>query len=67
MDRKIEKIRGRYDDGSCGVPDHQMFRDIHSLLGYIDQMHRRMVEQAAEEAVQAAFHALEECADQRVH
>lgn len=59
MERKFKEIRQRYDDVVCGVSDYQMFRDIRSLLGYIDRLHGRMVEQAAEEAVRAAFHSLD--------
>ena len=58
MDRKYKEIRGRYDDVVCGVTDYQMFQDIRALLGYVDQLHQRMVDQAAEKAVQAAFQAL---------
>ncbi|MDF1551411.1 MAG: hypothetical protein P1P84_00040 [Deferrisomatales bacterium] len=67
MDQKFKEISGRYDDVVCGVSDYQMFRDIRSLLAYIDQLHSRLVEQAAEDAVRATFLSLGDGADQRVH
>ena len=67
MDRKLKEIQGRYEDVLCGVSDYQMFRDIRSLLRYIDEIHQRMVDQAAEEAVQAAFMALGDGVDQQIH
>ena len=67
MDQKFKDINNRYADVVCGVSDHQMFRDIRSLLSYIDQLHRRLVDQAAEEAVRAAFLSLGDGADYRLH
>lgn len=67
MDRKFKKIRGRYEDVLCGLSDYDMFRDIRSLLGYIDQLHRQLVDQAAEEAVRAVFLSVGDGEDYRVH
>ena len=67
MEQKFKEISGRYEAVVCGVSDYQMFRDIRSLLGYIDQLHQRLVEQAAEEAVRAVFLSLGDGADYRVH
>ena len=67
MDRKLKQIRGRYEDVLCGVSDYDMFRDIRSLLGYIDQLHRQLVDQAAEEAVRAAFRSLGDGNDLLLH
>jgi hypothetical protein len=67
MDRKFKEIKDRCDDVVCGVSDYQMFRDIRSLLGYIDQLHHRLFEQAAEEAVRAAFLSLGEDANHPIH
>ena len=60
MGRNFKEIRNRYDDVVCGVTNDQMVQDVNALLGYIDQLHQRLVEQAAEGAVQAAFRALED-------
>lgn len=67
MDRKFKEISGRYDDVVCEVSDDQMFRDIRSLLGYIDQLHQQLVDQAAEESVRAVFQSLGDGADYQVH
>ena len=67
MDRKLKEIKDRYDDVGFGVSDYQMFRDLRSLLGYVDQLHHRLFEQAAAEAVRAAFLTLGDDANQPIH
>jgi hypothetical protein len=67
MERKLKEISDRYADMLGGVSDHQMFQDIRALLGYVDQMHRQLMDHAAEEAVQAVFLSLEDEANHRVH
>ena len=66
MDGKYREIRDRYHDEVFGVTDHQMSRDISSLLQYIDQLHH-LAAQAADRAVQAAFAALEDGDPSHIH
>lgn len=65
MVRRYREIRHRYADVVCGINDHQMFRDIQALLGYIEALHGAMARLAAREVVELASSEFDGAGDAR--
>ncbi len=55
MLKRYREIRNRYADVARGSGNPQMFRDIQTLLRYVDLLHEGLARRAAENLVNEAF------------